>query len=187
MSNKSADEIEEYILNMNSYSAKAEITIITNKNTNKYLITEQFNKQENIYRKEVLEPENISGIMFTYDGSTLSVKNTDLNLSNIYENYQELSSNDLSLKSFIENYSKSSETKMYEENNVIILEIKTENPYNTYKKLYINKENGKPAKIEIEDISHKVLIYILYNEIEINNIKKDDILAFNLELQEYGI
>jgi len=187
MNNKSADEIEEYILNMNSYSTKAEITINTNKNTNKYLVTEQFNKQDNVYRKEVLEPENISGMVFIYDGSTLSIKNTNLNLSSIYENYQELSNNNLSLKSFIEDYVKDNESKIYEENNMIILEAKTENLYNAYKKLYINKDNGKPIKIEIEDISHKPLIYILYNEIEINNIKKEDILAFNLELQEYGI
>ncbi len=187
MSNKSVDEIEEYILNMNSYSAKAEITINTNKNTNKYLVTEQYNKQDNVYKKEVLEPENISGMTFVYDGSTLSIKNTKLNLNNIYENYQEISSNNLSLKSFVEDYANDNERKMYEENDMIILETKTQNPYNAYKKLYINKENGKPAKIEIEDISHKLLIYILYNEIEINNIKKDDILAFNLELEEHGI
>ena len=187
MSNKSADEIKEYILNMNSYNANAEITINTNKNTNKYLVIEKYNEQDNAYKKEVLEPENISGTVFIYDGSTLSIKNTNLNLSNIYENYQELSSNNLSLKSFVEDYKKSNASKTYEENNIIILETKTENPYNTYKKLYVNKENGKPTKIEIEDISHKLLIYILYNEIEINNIKKDDILAFNLELQNYGI
>jgi len=60
MSNKSADEIEEYILNMNSYSAKAEITVNSNKNTNKYLIEEQYTNQDNVYKKEVLEPENIS-------------------------------------------------------------------------------------------------------------------------------
>jgi len=187
MSNKSADEIEEYILNMNSYSAEAEITINSNKNTNKYIVSEQYNKQNNVYKKEVLEPENIAGMMFMYDGSTLSIKNTNLNLSKIYENYQELSSNNLTLKSFIEDYQGSSESRTYEENNMIVLETKTENPYNAYKKLYISKDDGKPVKIEIEDVSHKLLIYILYSKIEINNIKKDDILAFNLKLQEYGI
>jgi len=187
MSNKSADEIENYILNMNSYNAKAEITITTNKNTNKYLVKEQYIKQDNVYRKEVLEPENISGMIITYDGSALSIKNTRLNLNNIYENYHEISSNNLSLKTFIEDYLNNKESKMYEESNMVILETKTENPYNAYKKLYINKENGNPTKMEIEDISHKILIYILYNEIEINNIKKEDILAFNLKAEKHDI
>jgi len=64
MSNKSADEIEEYILNMNSYKVKAEITINSNKNTNKYLITAQYTNQDNTYKKEILEPENIARCYF---------------------------------------------------------------------------------------------------------------------------
>jgi len=70
---------------------------------------------------------------------------------------------------------------------MLILETETESPYNTYKKLYINKEDARPIKIEIEDISHKLRIYILYNEIEINNLRKDDILAFSLKTKEYDI
>ena len=37
MSNKNIEEIEEYILNISSYEAKVEVTIESNKNTNKYL------------------------------------------------------------------------------------------------------------------------------------------------------
>ena len=36
-------------------------------------------------------------------------------------------------------------------------------------------------KIEIQDITQKTIIYILYNEIKINNLQKDDILAFKLK------
>ena len=36
MSNKSADEIKNYILNMNSFSAEATVTITSNKTTNTY-------------------------------------------------------------------------------------------------------------------------------------------------------
>jgi len=70
---------------------------------------------------------------------------------------------------------------------MLILETETQSPYNAYKKLYINKEDTKPAKIEIEDISHKLRIYILYNEIEINNLQKDDILAFSLKVEKEEI
>ena len=181
MSNKSADEIEQYILNINSYNAKAEITINSNKNTNKYLINEQYIKQDNIYKKEILEPENIAGTLFIYDGTNLTIKNSKINLSKIYENYNEISSNNLTLRAFIEDYSKSEKKQKYEKDNMLILEVRSENKYNAYKRLYINKKTGVPAKIEIEDITHKTLIYILYNEIEINNLQKDDVLAFNLK------
>lgn len=187
MSNKSADEIEEYILNMNSYNAKAEITIKSNKNTNKYLVTEQYVKQENIYKKEILEPENIAGMQFVYDGTNLIIKNSKINLNKIYEDYTEISSNNLTLKSFIEDYSKASNKQKYEKDNMLILEVKTEDLYNACKRLYINEANGMPTKIEIEDITHKIIIYILYNEIEINNLQKDDVLAFKLKLENQDV
>ena len=31
-----------------------------------------------LYKKEVLEPQNISGMIITYDGSNLTIKNTNL-------------------------------------------------------------------------------------------------------------
>lgn len=187
MSNKSADEIEQYILNINSYNAKAEITINSNKNTNKYLVNEQYVKQENIYKKEILEPENIAGMLFIYDGNNLTIKNSKINLNQMYENYSDISSNNLTLKSFIEEYSKTDNKQKYEKDNSLILEIKTERTYSANKKLYIDKQTGKPTKIEIEDVTHKVLIYILYNEIEINNLQKNDVLAFDLNLKKQDV
>ena len=35
--------------------------------------------------------------------------------------------------------------------------------------------------MEIQNISQKETIYILYNEIKINNLQKEDILAFKLK------
>ena len=122
-----------------------------------------------------------------YSDNTLNVKNTKLNLNTIYKNYNEISSNDLSLGAFIRDYINNSESKKYEKDNMLILETKTDNNYFAYKKLYINKENCNPVKIEIEDITHKLIIYILYNEIEINNLQKEEILAFNLEMRKQDI
>ena len=59
--------------------------------------------------------------------------------------------------------------------------IKNGNKYISYKKLYINKSTRKPEKLEIKDITQKTVIYILYNEIEINNLQKEDVLAFKLK------
>ena len=51
MSNKSADEIKEYILNISSYEAEVEINVISNKNQNKYKAKQQFVKEDNLYVK----------------------------------------------------------------------------------------------------------------------------------------
>lgn len=175
---KSIEEIEEYILNLSSYEAKVSVTVESNKNTNKYELLQTY-QVPNISKQVVLEPSNIQGLEITYDGSNLSINNTKLNLSSVYENYNYLASNCLCLESFISDYIENN-GKIYEENEKIILETKTSNgnKYIYNKKLYVNKKDGKPIELIIEDINEKKLVYILYNEIKINNLKNVDILAF---------
>lgn len=93
------------------------------------------------------------------------------------------------LYSFIEDYKKDSSAKCKEEADMIILETKVEdsNKYNTYKKLYIDSKTLKPIKMEIEEINKKMLVYILYNEIKINSVNKEEVLAFKLNILEENI
>ena len=46
---------------------------------------------------------------------------------------------------------------------------------------YLAKSQGKIEKMEINDITQNIQIYILYNEIEINKLPKEEILAFSIE------
>ena len=71
------------ILNMNSYKAKIEVTVVSNKNTNKYKMTQEYKKGE-YCMQEVEEPENIRGVRIEYSNNTLSLKNTNMDLTNIY-------------------------------------------------------------------------------------------------------
>ena len=102
--NQSADKIKENILNIESYEAKVKITITSNKNTNTYEAIQKYYKENNLYKQEIITPENIAGVIFEFDGNKLQIKNTKLNLSKIYENYHYIGSNELSLASFIEDY-----------------------------------------------------------------------------------
>lgn len=189
MSNKSADEIKEYILNIESYKAIAEVTIKSNKNENTYKLEQKYNRKDNVYKQEVLEPENIKGVQFIYDGTNLKVENTKMNLNQIYTNYNYIESNELGLASFIEDYKQSNEAKYIEKNGKVILEtdVKKANKYVANKKLYIDKEEGTIEKLEINDITQNTRIYILYNKIEINTLSKEEVLAFSLKLLEQNI
>lgn len=142
--NKSEEDIVKYILNINSYEAKLEIEVETNKNKNKYVVRQSL-KQNNISRQEVLEPSNIAGIVTEYDGTNLKIINNQLNLSTTFENYSYIVENRLWLNSFIEDYKKYNNSKVTSKENEIILEVKDEdgNKYNTYKKLYIDKQTRK--------------------------------------------
>ncbi len=181
ISNKSIDEIKEYILSIESYNANANIEVTSNKTKNIYKVEQKYIKEGNLYKQKVLEPENLSGLEFTYDGKDLSIKNSKLTLNKIYTDYKFIGSNELSLVKFIEDYSQNQDSKIYEENGKIIMEVevKQNNIYTQNKKLYIDKENDKIDKLEIKDITQKTTIYILYNKIEINRLTKEEIIAFS--------
>ena len=175
MSNKNLEEIEEYILDISSYSATIEVTVESNKNTNKYVLKQVY-KKDIMSKQTVLEPSNIEGLEILYEQNTLTINNTKLNLSTVYENYTNLVENYLWLDSFIQDYNLEKEnnnTSITEENETVIMETKTKNGNNKYvyyKQLYFDKETGMPIKLIVQDINQNNLIYISYNEVTINSV-----------------
>ena len=169
--NSSSQEIVDYILNISSYETQIEVEVKSNKNSNKYKMKQKYIDNQN-NTQEVLEPSNIQGVKIIKEGNTLR----------IIENYQEITQNNMDLANFIENYKNNTNSKFKEENNQIIMETtaKTENNYQKYEKLYVSKENGKPTKMEIKDTNQNTIIYIIYNEININQVANQKIYAFKL-------
>jgi len=165
--NKSEEEIIKSILEMKSYSAKLDITIETNKNTTKYKVSQSLDNGK--AKQEVLEPENIAGVVTEYDGTNLKIRNNKLDLETTFQNYQYIVENRLWLDSFIEEYKTIKNTKTSSNENEIILEVeRNDTPYNIYKKLYIDKKTGNVSKMIVQDINQKMLVYILYTEIKIS-------------------
>lgn len=162
------DDVDKYIYSINSYEAKIEVEVNSNKNSNKYIIKQTHMPNEDI--QEIIEPNNINGIKMIYKDNKLEIKNAKLNITKMYDNYPYIVSNNLWLNSFIEEYKISNSKKVDEENNEIIITITCEkNVQNVkYKKLYIDKNNGKPSKMLLLDNSKNTIIYILYNEITLN-------------------
>ena len=168
---KSVDNIKEYILNLESYEAQIEIEVHSNKNQNQYKMKQTY-QAPNLSYQEILQPDSIKGLITKYDGNSLKIENTKLNLSKIYENYPYATENQLWLSTFIEEYKKDTQAVLKEEENEIILETKVENQSGEekfLKTLYIDKKTAKPTKLTIKDKNQKMLIYILYNEIKIKS------------------
>lgn len=156
------NKVYDNILDISSYKATAEITINSNKNSNKYIVQQTHNSNEDI--QEILEPENIKGLTTTYNNGVLKIQSKKLNITKIYNEYKNIDNNDLWLNTFLEEY-KISDEKLVEEKEERVIKIKNNNKY---KELYMDKETGKPTKLIVKDNNQKVLIYIIYNEIEIN-------------------
>lgn len=168
VNNMNSQEIVDYILNINSYKANAIVQINSNKNSNKYILKQEYNQNESI--EEILEPSNIKGIKIINKEGNLIVENSNLNLSTIFENYQILEENYLDLSTFINECKESNNYKYEEENDSLIIKLKSnkDNKYIKNKILYINKSKAIPTKLVIEDDNKKIQVNIEYNEIELN-------------------
>lgn len=173
ITNKSIQEIEEYILNISSYETELEVTVQSNKNTNKYILKQKYINSK-LEEQVVVEPSNIEGLTILYENGKLTVNNTKLNLQTVYDNYEEITQNNLWLNSFIEEYKNNNNRSISEDSNYVIMTVNTANNYEKVETLYINKNTGNPEKMIIQDKNQKNMVYILYNEIRINNLSKED-------------
>ena len=166
--NKNIKEIEEYILNINSYKAKIKVTVKSNKNVNFYEF-EQEVKFPQTATQIATSPESLEGVKIAYKDGILEITNTQFNLSKIYKDYPYVSDNIMFLTSFLEEYKTSENKEIIEENNKIVMSYKKEkNKYTNKQKLYINKSTLKPESLQIYDINNDCRVDIVYNEIEFN-------------------
>lgn len=178
ITNKTLQEIESYILNISSYDAEIEVFVESNKNSNKYIMTQKY-ASPNLCSQKIVEPKSIKGLTIKYDGTNLEIANTKLNLTTIYENYKYISDNVLWLSSFIQNY-KNNSGQISETDGIIIMETKcNKSPYTYTEKLYIDRNANKIAKLIIEDENSNTRIYITYNKIKIDSLNPSNVLAFN--------
>ena len=167
--NINQDSVKD-IFNMQEYEAEIEATITSNKNENKYKIKEQYTKSEEKATQEVLEPEDLKGVKIIKQGAKITLENTQLNLSKIFEECNGIVESDMNLLTFIKNYKENTQqSSMEEKNKEIILKTKSNsnNKHLENKVLYIDKTTGKPTKMEIKDTNKKTIVYIVYNKVEI--------------------
>lgn len=177
--NTTSQEIVNYILDINSYEVQIEVEVTSNKNKNKYKMKQKYIKPDMI-TQEIIEPENIKGIKLIKNKKQLKIENSNLNLTKIIENYEFMEDNCLDLISFIEEYKKNENANFEEKENEIILQVECKNANNNsrYRTLALDKKTGNPTKMEIKDASKKTTVYILYNEVKLNNLQENTI-AFN--------
>ena len=167
--NMNSQEIVDNILNLKSYKSKISVQVNSNKNQNKYILTQEYNT-ENGCIQEIIEPENIAGVKIIKKDNNLKIENSQLDLKKIYENYLGLEDNSLDLICFINEYKDNPKSEFEEKNGEIIMKTKANknNLYLKNKTLYINKEKIQPTKLIIQDNNQNSTIIIEYNEIELN-------------------
>lgn len=169
MNNKSIDDIVRNVLNISSYQAEIEVTIISNKTKNQYKLRQEY-KNNHAWRQTIIEPKELENLTISYDGNSITLKNTNLGLNKLYENYEDyhyIHQNTLWLSSFVSGFT--GDSKITENEDEIMVENQQyRNPYNEKQILYISKKSKQPTKMEIQDTNKNNTIYIKYNEIQLN-------------------
>ena len=161
--NKNTMDIEKIFLNIKSYNANVEIKVISNKNENTYVFNQEVTQE--CEKQTAVEPEEIKGIEIIYKGNNLEIKNNKLKLSKVYQEYEAITKNYFFLTDFLKEYKNASNKEIYEKDNKIIMKM---NANNKTQELTIDKKQLKPEKMEIKNNNNKMIVYILYREIEFN-------------------
>lgn len=165
---ESVTQLDEYILNINDYELEGNVTVYSNKNINTYRLKQQ--KKGDFQRQEVINNDENYGLIIENEGNKITIKNTVLELTSVFENYGEVAKNSISLVDFIKEYRETADTEITEDEHCYILNIKGKNSRNIYtldKSLWINKKSRNLEKFEVTDINNNKTILIEYTKFEI--------------------
>ena len=182
--------IQDKLVNMESYSCEAEVTFYSNKGENKYTINQQA-KNDGRYFLETTSPDNVKGNIILFDGNMLWQYNPNLDSKISVGDKDKMERKEICLFTFLENYLKSKdvalETANIDESIYTILEAKIPggNKYFDSEKLFINNETKAPERLVIYDTEGKERILVTYNNFVYNPEIEDS--KFNVENIANGI
>ncbi len=177
------EQIYEKYNHIENYQSKIRMTIISNK-TDKNYVMYQYYKFPNKYRFEILEPEEIEGLVTVYSGNDVEMIYPQIKGKFTLPNYQPVDKSYIFLPGFFEAYYKSEQTSVVtkiltdsdesdDQVTVLSADIPGNNMYRFSQSIWIDTETLLPIKMEIYDLSNKLVISIIYDEI-----------AFDVELED---
>jgi len=104
-----------------------------------------------------------NNLSLTYSEKMLTLANNFLNLSESYENYENLNTNPLFLSYFLNSYFNSSTENILESNlEKVSINLPTNNPYLSYATLTL--QDNTPRTLTYYDKNNNPKVNIIYNE-----------------------
>ncbi len=162
-------EIQKTLNHMESYSCLTSISVTGNKSTKTYELKQIFKKPDK-YIIEVVSPEDSKGCKMLYNGNQIWLSHPKIEQSETIKDYTtDFSNKDLFLGYFlrnfitIENSSLSSDIIEGKEYLVLATELPGNNRYRNSEKLWINKNDFIPYKMEILNIEQEVTTRIFFD------------------------
>lgn len=174
------EKIHEKLTTMETYACIADLTYISNKGQNTYK-TRQYYKMTGEYRIDIIEPEQVKGLVTLYDGKKVIQYNPRVLGEVVNEVPESKNTNEIFLGSFLKNYLQSEEVTLEvfntkkEEYTVLEAVIPEGGKYLSTEKLWVSNKTLVPAQLVIYDTEGKERIIVKYGEFKYNINLEDTI------------
>jgi len=180
------EKIQKQLIDMKNYACIATVEHISKRGVKVYE-TKQYYKKTGEYRLEMLAPENIKGIITTYNGKTICQYNPNVE----GKIRKDLESSDyvdeMLLGAFIRNYLKSEHTSVaaakFDKAKCTVLEavIPGEHKYLATEKLWVENSTLLPKQLVIYDKEGEERVRVTYSEFQWNAELEDKIFELTKE------
>lgn len=171
-------EAQKYFNKMETYRCIADVRVKGNKDTESYKSKHVFKKPDK-YVIEFLEPSENQGNIVLFDGKQAWLYNKQINESFILKDFEQKADRNLFVGHFLKNVLTNEEVKMnFDEIDgkkylVLETEIPGNNKYRNKEKIWIDRDNYQPHKLNVLDINGEVSIEVTYTEFKAN-VKVND-------------
>ena len=174
------EQIQRRLLSLETFSAEATVTYISNQNTHVYE-TRQFARSTGAYRIEVTGPERVAGNITIFDGRQIAQINEAANAKVILGTQDSPERYEILLTSFIRNYVRSRDVSVtvaaIDEQQFTVLEanLPGSHPYLATEKLWVCNDTLLPFKLVIFDTAGEERIIVEYKTFEFNPRLEDSL------------
>lgn len=172
-------DCQRKIHKMESYACEVEITVIGNRRPETYRMRQWF-KKPNMYRLELLEPENLKGKTTIFDGKRAYIIHPQIGQVWRMEDFQNSEEQKMFLGYFIQNYLSSQNVEIHrrkeknEEYLVIDIDIPGNHVYFSKERLWVHTKTLAPYLLQVFDAKDQMRIIVKYLDFQYNPSLEDD-------------
>lgn len=178
-------EIYERYNHMKSYTAEAEITVVSNSTAKQYTVR-QYYTNDGKYKMEVLQPPNIAGTSCIFVGGDVYL-NSSFGAQTVLEQYIPNDKDYLFVPDFFSEYYKSEENTVTSasdlsgEQTKLTSLLSGNNRYRFEQSLWVDNKTLLPSVMETYDVNGDMVLRVVYTDFRYN--EKVDASVFDLQGQ----
>ncbi|WZL72176.1 outer-membrane lipoprotein carrier protein LolA [Clostridiaceae bacterium 35-E11] len=176
-------DAQKQLNKMESYQCQVEITSIGNKGSQKYVMKQWF-KKPNMYKLEVVYPENLKGKMTIFDGKKAWIYHPVIEQTWLIKDFVNAEEQNMFLGYFVKNCLNSEEVHISretienEEYLVITTNIPGNHAYFSKERVWLHIDSRKPFMMQTFDRQDQLRIKVKYDVFEYNPRLEDQFFQF---------